>query len=359
MKKTSRIAAATFAALSLFGLAGCTEITAQATVLDNDNAVFVLEQRLSSEALQGFSALMNNGALELGDVQAEWGSEQEPTEAPTPPTENSSDAQALCDYLTNAPQENELFIQGSEVSETCDEQGYRAVITYPVQYDYTGITAIGDNEISSDERRELPFNFSVDAVYDDVVFEHDILGLNNRELIQKSDDWSKLFTDYTLQVSFPGEVTGFSDGATQVDERTVAWDYEAIRASVGAGEYKLSAAGRADYKVDPFPIVMTIVGVLFLLMLLVYFMWKRFPPKTIIVASYCLALLGPFGMALALVAKQKSRNNADGASQAIIAIWVTSAIFIFEVLVIALLIILAPNVVTELLASMGLASSAA
>ena len=466
MKKTSRIVSASLALLALFALSGCAEVTVNAAVIDNDSAVFVMEQRISPEGMKELPKQIAAGnfdieeaseaentsvpelfgtwtqdnpegagaqTLEIGsdtvkvteaDGTLIWLGSYDPPKFPsrvydwisTPSpasqlklkdqsltfslsndklfyvgtdelgqktavffsrdgaltesedevsslkelTSEEQTTEAICEYISNAFAQTLFLTEGTERVESCDEEnGYSLTTTFPITYNYSGITAVGDHEISQAERRDLPVRFYVDSVYQDVVFEHDIIGLNNRNAIASAEEWTKVFSSYDVSISFPGEVTGFSNEGTQPTPESVNWNYDLIKTAVTNGDYTLSAAGRADYKVDPVPIILTAVGVLFLLVLVVYFMWKRFSPKVIIIVSYALALFGPFGVALAFVAKHKARNNADGAAKATVAVWVTSAIFIFELLVVFLLLILTPQLVTELLASMGLATSSA
>lgn len=465
MKKTSRIASASLALLALFALSGCAEVTVNAAVIDNDSAVFVMEQRISPEGMKELPKQIAAGNFALNEAsQAEntsvpelfgtWTQEnaegagvqtlevgsdtvkvtdadgtllwlgsydppkfparvydwistpnpasklklqdgsltfslsndqlfyvgtsdlgektavffsrdgviKEPEVQETPFNELAPEDQtteAICKYISDAFDQSTFSTEGADQVESCDETGYSLTTTFPITYTYSGITAVGDHEISQAERRNLPVRFYIDSVYKDVVFEHDILGLNDRRAIASAAEWSKVFSSYDVSISFPGDVTGFSNEGTQPTPQSVSWDYELIKNSVDSGDYTLSAAGRADYKVDPIPILLTGLGVLFLLVLVVYFMWKRFSPKVILIVSYALALFGPFGVALAFVAKHKARNNADGAYKATIAIWVTSSIFIFELLVVLLLFILTPQLVTEILAAMGLATSSA
>lgn len=465
MKKTSRIASASLALLALFALSGCAEVTVNAAVIDNDSAVFVMEQRISPEGMKELPKQIAAGnfsldeaseaentsvpelfgtwtqdnaegagaqTLEVGsdsvkvtdaDGELLWLGSYDPPKNPSrvydwistpnaasnlklqdatltfslsndqllyvgtsdlgektavffsragelkePEVEGTAfkdlapedqTTEAICEYISDAFGESTFSTEGAERVESCDETGYSLTTTLPITYTYSGITAIGDHEVSQAERRDLPVRFYIDSVYQDVVFEHDIIGLNNRNAISSAEEWTKVFSSYDVAISFPGDVTGFSNEGAQPTPQSVSWDYELIKTSVQNGDYTLSAAGRADYKVDPVPILLTGLGVLFLLVLVVYFMWKRFSPKIIIIVSYALALFGPFGVALAFVAKHKARNNADGAYKATVAIWVTSSIFIFELLVVLLLLILTPQLVTEILAAMGLATSSA
>lgn len=465
MKKTSRIASASLALLALFALSGCAEVTVNAAVIDNDSAVFVMEQRISPEGMKELPKQIAAGNFELDEAsEAEntsvpelfgtwtqdntdgkapqtleigaetvkvteddgtlvWLGSYDPPRFPSrvhdwistpnpgsqlklkdftltfslsndqlfyvgtgdlgertavffsrdgelkePEVEGTAfkdlapedqTTEAICEYISAAFGESTFSTEGAERVESCDETGYSLTTTFPITYTYSGITAIGDHEVSQAERRDLPVRFYIDSVYQDVVFEHDIIGLNNRNAISSAEEWTKVFSSYDVAISFPGDVTGFSNEGAQPTPQSVSWDYELIKTSVQNGDYTLSAAGRADYKVDPVPILLTGLGVLFLLVLVVYFMWKRFSPKVIIIVSYALAIFGPFGVALAFVAKHKARNNADGAYKATVAIWVTSSIFIFELLVVLLLLILTPQLVTEILAAMGLATSSA
>lgn len=461
MKKTSRMLAAAVAVLALFGLSGCAEVAAKGVVLDDTNAVFSLEQRISVEGMEGLAETIerqkldkqliyndydeqipdltgtwteannespevqtllitdrqlniyeggqirwigsfdapevpvkaydwrseflpssqlpdstvgsinfsyNDGQLfyvdqtDLGAPRAVFFSQDRKIETPVenaPLMEIDMSVEELCEYTDEVLAGTYLSMEGVENASECDENGYHIISTFPVQYNYTGITTLGGKELDPRDRKALPFKFATDAVYGDVFFEHYVMGLDNRALLYNSSDWPKVFTEYSLEISFPGEISGFSNDGQQLNDNTVVWNYEQVKAAVESGDYSLSAAGRADFKVDPVPILMTIGGVIFLLVLLVYFMWKRFSPKTIVITSYVLAILSPFGLALAIVAKRKSRNHADGGAAATIAVWVTSAVFVFEALVVILLLLLAPQLVQEFFSFLGIGSSAA
>ena len=348
MKKTSRIAAVSLAVLALLGLSGCAEVTVNASVIDNDSAVFVMDQRVSPEGMKALPALIASGDFTL-------------TKAVEPPPSDPANltTEELCAYASNAFTETTSAVEGTETSQSCDENGFSLVTRFPVTYSSVGVTAVGSHEINAEERRNLPFRFYVDYVYKDVVFEHDIIGLKNQNLLKDSAQWAKVFSKYDVSISFPGDVTDSSNDGVRQTPQSVTWNYDLVKAAVDSRDYTISAAGRADYKVDPIPILVTIGGVLFLLLLLVYFMWKRFSPKVIIAVSYILALLGPFGVALAMMASHKARNNADGAAKAAVAVWATSAIFVFEILVLVLMMILAPDILTEILANLGIANSSA
>ncbi len=248
--------------------------------------------------------------------------------------------------------------KGIESSVECTDVDYAVTTQFPVTYGYAGVKEIAGVEADKGQVALLPFKLRVDAVYGDVVFEHRIMGLE-LGAFRTSTEWLEAVTDYNVSVSFPGEVTGSSNNGIQDTNTSVYWDYALVKEAVEGGDYVLTAAGRADSRVDPLPILATIGGVLFLLFLLVYFMWKRFSPRTIAITSFFLSPLSPFGFALALVARKKARNNADGARLAFVALIVSSASLVFQTLVVVLFFIMAPQIVTDIFSAMGLVSSSA
>jgi len=267
-------------------------------------------------------------------------------------------ADELCDLFKSESGNLLKLPTGIEAAVECTDVDYAVTVEYPVTYSYAGVKQIAGVDASKNDIALLPFTLATDAVYGDVVFEHRILGLELSQF-RTSTAWLEAVTDYNVSVSFPGEITEFSNEGIQDSPNSVYWDYALVKSSVENGDYTLTAAGRADARVDPIPIILTVAGVLFLLLLLVYFMWKRFSARTIAITSFFLAILSPFGFALALVARKKARNNADGAQLAFIALIVSSASLVFQALVVILFLIMAPQLVQELLATLGLVSSTA
>lgn len=237
----------------------------------------------------------------------------------------------------------------------CTDVDFAVTTIYDVGFGYGGITSLNGKDISSKDRDALSFKFYPDTQYGDIVFETRILGLLDGQF-PSSQSWLEGISSYKVSVTFPGKISGYngeSSGATD-DGHTVTWGNDTIRKAVENNVFTLKAAGVASGSADPMPYIISFVGGALLLLILLYFSWKRISPRKIAIISLFLTLVSPFGLGMAIIARKKARNDAEGKKLAFISIGLNSCILVFEVLFVGLAIFLAPQLLTEFWALFGL-----
>lgn len=280
-----------------------------------------------------------------------------PTETSTETVPTTTDG--LCQAFKEEVAELLALPDPSIITFQCTDDSLSASVTYGVTFDAGGITSVNGEAVDNETAKDLPFGIYKDASYGDIMVSHSILGLTSSSSSAFStDDWVSAVTAYDLSISFPGEISGYSEGGSQTSSTSVSWDYAAVASAVKDGTLTLRAAGEAKPSLNTTPIYMTIGGLLFLMFLFLYFSWKKFPPKVIAVMGMIFVFFSPLGLCLSFVARKKATNNAEGKALFLVGIFANGAILTFEVIMIILLFILTPDLMMSFLSSVGLVSAA-